>query len=78
MKWKYTRIKSSKCSKWVCVDNWVTKYDDEKFCHVGINGKPNRAWMIESPIEARKSVESFLANDQAHATGTNTQNDDDK
>lgn len=63
MKWKYTRIKSAKCSKWVCGYNWVTKYDDEKFCHVGINGKPNCEWMIESPIEARKSVESFLAND---------------
>lgn len=67
MKWKYTRIKSAKCSKWVCGDNWVTKYDEEKFCHVGINGKPNRALMIESPIEARKSVESFLANAKSDA-----------
>jgi|DEB0MinimDraft_4_1074332.scaffolds.fasta_scaffold31159_1 hypothetical protein len=62
MKWTYTRIKSAKCSKWVSGDNWVTKYDDEMFCAVGINGKRNHAWMIENPKEARKAVESVLSN----------------
>jgi hypothetical protein len=68
MKWKYTRVKSAKCSKWVKGDNWVTKHDGEKFCHVGINGKPNRAWMIESPSEARKCVESILGKRQLNQT----------
>lgn len=62
MKWTYNRIKGAKCSKWVSGDNWVTKYDDEMFCIVGIKGKRNNAWMIENPKEARKCVESFLSN----------------
>ena len=70
MKWTYTRIKDAKCSKWVSGDNWVSKYDDEMFCAVGINGKRNHAWMIKSPKAARKAVESFLSNVESAGSDT--------
>lgn len=60
MTWKYIRFKNYKCSKWISGDNWVTKFDDEKFCHIGINGKVIRSWMIESPMKARREITDFL------------------
>ena len=61
MKWKYTRIKSSKCSKWVCGDNWVVKYDGNKYCNIGINGNAKLPWMIEWPKDAREFIEKEIS-----------------
>ncbi len=36
--WKYFRDKKAKVSKWTLGNNWVTKWDIDKFCIIGING----------------------------------------
>jgi len=60
MKWKYTRIKSARCSKWVSGNSWVTKFDDEKYCYCGHLGFPVKTSFIESPKQARKAIENAL------------------
>jgi hypothetical protein len=59
MKWNYRRLDG--VSKWTAQNkHWVTKYDLEATCHVGINGKPVKSWFIEDPGKAREAVEEFL------------------
>ena len=37
-KWKYTRLTESGVSKWVMGKCWVTRFDDEGFVWVGLDG----------------------------------------
>ena len=57
MSWKYNRIKSAKCSKWVRGNCWVTKYDDQPLCIVGVLHKKVDDYYETNPRIARKWVE---------------------
>lgn len=57
MKWKYYRVRDHQASKWVSGNNWVTKYDDEGYCYIGINGKRVDGHQITDPKQARRYVE---------------------
>jgi hypothetical protein len=59
MKWKYHRIGTS--SKWVLGNNWVTKFDGDRVCVLGINGKRSEGLLTNSPKIAREHIESLIA-----------------
>ena len=59
-KWKYFRDAKNQVSKWTLGNNWVTKWDTDTFCTIGINGVLRHSWMIEEPANARKCVEDAI------------------
>ena len=59
-KWKYHRGKG--WSKWIMGSSWVTKYDEDEFCHYGINGVYRPGCRIKKPAEARAEVELAINN----------------
>lgn len=62
--WKYVRPRKG-VSKWIKDDrHWVTKFDDERFCVLGIHGAVVDV-KIEDPKDARNWIEGWLAADAA-------------
>lgn len=61
MKWKYFRDAKRKVSKWTLGNNWVTKWDTQHYCIVGVNGQRFHSWMIEDAATARVRVEEYLS-----------------
>ena len=59
-RWKYTRHSRARASKWVWQNHWVTKFDDQQFCSIGINGGRAVGWKVDSPKAAREAVECAL------------------
>jgi hypothetical protein len=63
--WKYFRDAKNKVSKWTLGNNWVKKWDKDRFCVIGLNGQ-RTDWKVDSPQAAREAVECEIMppNDQ--------------
>jgi hypothetical protein len=60
LKWKYHRSLEVGASKWIAGNNWVTKYDNDRVCVVGLNGSRVDGLYIGRPKDARKYVEEQI------------------
>ena len=58
--WKYHRDSRASVSKWVLGNSWVTKYDKEEYCRIGLRGNVVRGWGIKSPRRARLAATELL------------------
>ena len=60
MNWKYHRIKEAKCSKWICDNHWVTKFDEQPRYTIGIFGKKVGEYDCASPEAAKARAAGFI------------------
>lgn len=59
--WRYHRLSQQGASKWVLGNNWVTKWDKERFCHIGIDGTKVTDWKVDRPKAAREAIECVIS-----------------
>jgi len=57
--WKYHRDSRNGVSKWVLGNSWVTKWDKQRFCIIGILGE-RTDWKVGRPKAAREAIECVL------------------
>jgi len=57
--WQYHRDKINRVSKWMLGNNWVTKWDKDRFCIIGFQGA-RTDWKVDDPKAAREAVEYAL------------------
>lgn len=61
LSWRYHRLSQQGVSKWVLGNSWVTKWDKERFCRIGIAGEVVRDWKVARPKAARQAIEYVLS-----------------
>lgn len=69
-RWKYHRDSRNGVSKWVLGNSWVTKWDKQRFCLIGILGARTDL-QVDRPKAAREAIECALGkspNDPSSAT----------
>jgi hypothetical protein len=57
--WRYHRDAMAGVSKWVLGNNWVTKWDKDRFCIIGFEGQ-RTDWKVDRPNAAREAIECAL------------------
>lgn len=58
-RWKYHRDTRNGVSKWVFGNSWITKWDKQRFCIIGILGE-RTDWKVDRPKAAREAIECAL------------------
>jgi hypothetical protein len=58
-RWKYHRDSRNGVSKWVLGNSWVTKWDKQCFCIIGILGE-RTDWKVDRPKAAREAIDCAL------------------